>query len=75
MPRNSNPYYDIDEILADSENVSVIFQTDADNLGYLSQDSMEKDLKTGAKVELPFWAAKALVERNDARFETPKFFR
>ena len=68
-------YFDIDDILAEGENLPCTFQINAVELGYLDEtgDSGE-DLNAGTKIQLPFWLLKPLYFRNMIKVERPVHF-
>ncbi|XP_066594338.1 DNA replication complex GINS protein PSF3 [Prorops nasuta] len=53
----SPDYFSIVDILATEERISCKFQVNVPRLGYLDVSSESQDLKSGTKLELPFWAA------------------
>ncbi|MED6170515.1 hypothetical protein PIB30_031751 [Stylosanthes scabra] len=66
-------YYDIDDIIAEEEIVSVIFQKPASGVGI--DPSSETDfIETGSKVELPFWLAQELQWRQAVSVNVPPCF-
>lgn len=70
----SGGYYDIDDILAEAEVIPCSFTIDALNLGYLDEGSEESDMKSGSRVELPFWLTRVLATRGMVSLEMPKCF-
>ncbi|KAI5949596.1 PSF3 [Candida jiufengensis] len=52
-------YYDIDDILADSEKLPCQFNHTIPGLGYL-EGNPGKSIKSQTKIELPFWLAEIL---------------
>ncbi|KAH3671401.1 hypothetical protein WICMUC_004698 [Wickerhamomyces mucosus] len=53
-------YYDIDDIIGDSQRLPCKFNTDAKGLGWL-EGNPGKDMKSGTKLELPFWISEILA--------------
>uniref|UniRef100_A0A9I9E7K0 DNA replication complex GINS protein PSF3 N-terminal domain-containing protein n=1 Tax=Cucumis melo TaxID=3656 RepID=A0A9I9E7K0_CUCME len=58
-------YYDIDDILAEEELVSVVFQKAVNGVG-IDPSSETDSVESGSKVELPFWLAQELHLRQVA---------
>merc|ERR1711981_1461902 len=70
-------YYDLDAILAEEERVAAEFSIDAHGLGYLDparDATVEPDIRTGSKLDLPYWMIPPLNQRNWVEFQFPKFF-
>ncbi|KAL5568562.1 hypothetical protein UlMin_025137 [Ulmus minor] len=66
-------YYDIDDILAEEELVSVVFQKAVNGVGI--DPSAETDcVEPGSKVELPFWLGHELHLRQVAMIKIPPCF-
>ncbi|KAK3422618.1 probable DNA replication complex GINS protein PSF3 [Eucalyptus grandis] len=66
-------YYDVDDIIAEEEPVSVVFQKPANGVGI--DPSAEKNcVDQGSKVELPFWLANELCQRNAVSVLVPPCF-
>ncbi|KAJ4457465.1 putative 40S ribosomal protein S17-B [Paratrimastix pyriformis] len=65
-------YYDLDEILAEEQVIPVQFKREAADLGHLDPSSLEDRLAKDARVELPLWMGKSLLEHNIARVGNPK---
>ena len=57
----NNDYYNIDSILMEQENVPCEMRTDIFKLGHLDPSSHERDLKQGARLDLPLWLAEKLM--------------
>ncbi|TIA90020.1 hypothetical protein E3P99_01757 [Wallemia hederae] len=53
-------FYSIDSILADNQKVPSEFLTDVPGQGWL-QGGLDKDIKEGAKVDLPYWMSSTLA--------------
>ncbi|KAG6602618.1 hypothetical protein SDJN03_07851, partial [Cucurbita argyrosperma subsp. sororia] len=66
-------YYDIDDILADEELVSVMFQKAVNGVA-IDPSSETDSVESGSKVELPFWLAKELHLRQVAVMGLPACF-
>jgi GINS complex subunit 3 len=69
----SGSYYDIADILAEEERVPVVFDTPAQDLGYLVEGSQDRDVDENTKVELPYWLAEKLASKQYISFETPHY--
>ncbi|KAF3448834.1 hypothetical protein FNV43_RR09743 [Rhamnella rubrinervis] len=66
-------YYDLDDIIAEEEIVSVVFQKEVNGVGI--DPSSETDcVKPGSKVELPFWLANELHLRQVGTMKVPACF-
>lgn len=70
-------FWDIDDIM--SEELEVTCKSNQDILGggllaSSSDGKLTKDLKAGAKVEVPFWFAQGFVRRNNFELELPSIF-
>eukprot|EP00466_Bigelowiella_natans_P004228 jgi/Bigna1/129567/aug1.9_g4275 len=70
---NRSSYYDIDDILIESEPVTVSFRIDATDLGYLDPNGISDDVKEDAKVQVPFWLAESLKKRNVVDINIPDY--
>lgn len=57
---SEDSYFNIDDILASQQKVVVKFEMPLYRLGFLNQSTNEEHLKTGLKMELPFWLVKVL---------------
>ncbi|XP_024027930.1 DNA replication complex GINS protein PSF3 [Morus notabilis] len=66
-------YYDIDDILAEEELVSVVFQKAVNGVG-IDPSSETDSVEPGSKVELPFWLAHELHLRQIATMKLPPCF-
>ncbi|CAD6893791.1 unnamed protein product [Tilletia controversa] len=53
-------YWDPAEILIDGQRIACTFQLDVPGLGHL-QSNEQKNIKTGSRVDLPFWLAEPLA--------------
>ncbi|CAI5760384.1 unnamed protein product [Candida verbasci] len=64
-------YYDIDDIIADSQKIPCQFNITVPGLGYL-EGNPGKSIKQNTKIELPFWLAEILaistILNNDESF-------
>ena len=56
----TSKYYDLDDILADGENIPCKFNITVPGLGYLSGDP-EKPMQKDTTVDLPLWLAQILA--------------
>lgn len=54
-------YFDIDEILAESQKFTGNFQIEVDNLGFLMNNASNAKISVKEKLELPFWLVTALT--------------
>lgn len=55
-------YYDLDDILAESQKFSGSFKIDVDNVGFLMNATSKSKIQIKDKVELPFWLVKSLAQ-------------
>mmetsp|Transcript_29273 Transcript_29273/g.57472 ORF Transcript_29273/g.57472 Transcript_29273/m.57472 type:complete len:189 (-) Transcript_29273:172-738(-) len=67
-------YYEIDDIVAEDEQIPCIFNVDAVDLGYLDENSNDEDIKKDSKIPLPFWLTQVLATRNMVTPTLPKCF-
>lgn len=69
-------YWDIDEILAEQQEVTVKAACNVPAGGVLYSDSgvNQKDLVANDKVRIPLWLAKKMVQRKVADLEMPNMF-
>lgn len=68
-------YYDIDDILAEEERITSIFQVGALHLGALQgAGSHNENLDEGSRVELPLWLSRVLRTRNMVEVRAPPYF-
>ncbi|XP_057979098.1 DNA replication complex GINS protein PSF3-like isoform X1 [Malania oleifera] len=67
-------YYDIDDIITEEEIVSVMFQKAANGVGLLDPSAEANCVEHGSKVELPFWIAHELHQRQAALINAPTCF-
>lgn len=69
-------YYSIDEILAGSELVPVIFQHDACDLGWMDEQNVdEADLPADTRVEMPWWLACQMAGRKSIALDLPRMLQ
>lgn len=54
-------YFDLDDILAESQKFTGSFQVDVDNVGFLMNADPSSKISTKEKIELPFWLVTALT--------------
>ncbi|OWM69956.1 DNA replication complex GINS protein PSF3-like [Punica granatum] len=66
-------YYDVDDIITEEENISVIFQKAVNGVG-IDPGSEKNCVEQGSKVELPFWLASELCLRNTVVAQVPACF-
>lgn len=69
-------FWDIDEILAEQEEVTIRPVHDVVGGGLLYSTSMgaRPDLAEGAKVQVPFWLAQGFARRNTADIDLPSMY-
>ncbi|KAI5079260.1 hypothetical protein GOP47_0004739 [Adiantum capillus-veneris] len=67
-------YYDLEDLLAEEEPVSVLFRVAADGVGILDPSSEDNNVEQGAKVDLPLWLAQDLFQRQAAFINLPSYF-
>lgn len=70
-------YFDINTILSEEERVTAEFMIDAKGLGYLDparDASVEPDVISGSKLDLPYWMIQPLNKRNWVDFQFPKIY-
>lgn len=74
---SADSYFSIDDILASQQKVPVKFEVPVYRLGFLNPSADEEHLKTGLKIELPFWLTKVLgsKSRQIVSTELPKQYR
>ncbi|XP_061996436.1 DNA replication complex GINS protein psf3-like [Rosa rugosa] len=66
-------YYDIDDILAEEELVSVVFQKGANGVG-IDPSAEAYSVEPGSRVKLPFWLAYELHARQVVTMKLPACF-
>jgi GINS complex subunit 3 len=54
-------YFDLDDILAESEKFTGSFQADMENVGFLMNGKPTNAITTREKIELPFWLVRQLT--------------
>mmetsp|Transcript_16557 Transcript_16557/g.51888 ORF Transcript_16557/g.51888 Transcript_16557/m.51888 type:complete len:225 (-) Transcript_16557:327-1001(-) len=69
-------FWDIDEILAEQEEITVrpIHDVVGGGLLYSTNMAARPDLTVGAKVQVPFWLAQGFARRNTADFDLPTIY-
>lgn len=74
---SAGSYFSIGDILASQQKVPVKFEVPVYRLGFLNPSADEEHLKTGLKMELPFWLAKVLGSkaRQIVNAELPKQYK
>ncbi len=55
-------YFDIDDILAEAEEVPVTFKHEIEGVGFLDPSSDQPNIKADTKVSVPYWLAVALFD-------------
>ncbi|RDD43073.1 DNA replication complex GINS protein PSF3 [Trichoplax sp. H2] len=70
-------YFDLDDIIVCQEKVTCTFQSTVHRLGYIDPGSNKEDIQENAKMELPYWLAKALCtrKRKIVSIEYPNVYR
>lgn len=67
-------YWDIDDFLAEEEEVNVLTAKDLCGLGHLLTTTKVKDLVIQTKIAVPLWLAIVWTQRSLAVLEIPKYF-
>jgi GINS complex subunit 3 len=70
-------YFDLDDILAESQKFSGSFQLEVDNIGFLMNADAKSKISIREKIELPFWLVTALTHifiNEDMRGNTKSIF-
>lgn len=67
-------YWDIDDILAEEEPVTVLVEKDLQGFGQLHAASLEEDLKQGQKAVVPWWFATAMEKAQAGSLEPPRHY-
>lgn len=67
-------YYDLDDLFAEEEPLSVIFRVAANGVGILDPSSEDNNVEQGAKIDLPLWLAHDLFQRQAVLINLPNFF-
>jgi GINS complex subunit 3 len=67
-------YWDIDDILAEEEPVSITISKDLDGVGFLDPSVKSITLKQSTHLTVPLWLAVTMALREMAAIEEPKFF-
>lgn len=67
-------YYDIDDILMEEQLVTVVFQKEANGVGLLDPGAETNRVEQGSKVEMPFWLAHELHQRQAVSVNLPPCF-
>ncbi|TCD70497.1 DNA replication protein [Steccherinum ochraceum] len=66
-------YYDIDAILAENQKVQCTFKVNVPDMGHLAGGE-DRDIKSGAKIQIPMWMAYILIYSDYADFNIPPPF-
>ncbi|BGP12653.1 hypothetical protein JCM10213_008790 [Rhodosporidiobolus nylandii] len=66
-------YYSVHEFLADSQRLPARVLHDVPNTGHL-EGSAEKDLKAGSTLDLPYWLASQLSEKDMVDLTLPRAY-
>ncbi|CAA0839832.1 GINS complex protein [Striga hermonthica] len=75
LPRqNMANYYDIDDILAEEELVPSVFQHNANGVGLFDSSDDTDKVKSGSRIELPFWLVRELYLRQLISIRVPSCF-
>uniref|UniRef100_A0A7S1M342 DNA replication complex GINS protein PSF3 N-terminal domain-containing protein n=1 Tax=Alexandrium catenella TaxID=2925 RepID=A0A7S1M342_ALECA len=69
-------FWDVDEILAEQEEVTIrpVHDVVGGGLLYSTTMGLRPDLAEGAKVQVPFWLAQGFARRNTADIELPTMY-
>mmetsp|Transcript_23902 Transcript_23902/g.42314 ORF Transcript_23902/g.42314 Transcript_23902/m.42314 type:complete len:189 (-) Transcript_23902:22-588(-) len=67
-------YWDIDDFLAEEEPVTVLTSKELRGLGHLCPSLKNQDLPNRHKLDLPYWLAALLVQRNFITVSVPKYY-
>jgi len=67
-------YFSIEAILAQEERIPVTFKTDVYHLGHLDPGSLDEDIHSGTRIDLPLWLSRILCTRNIAEMSLPKAY-
>jgi len=70
-------YWDVEDILAEQQEVTARASKGIAAGGMLTASSngaVQKDLKEGAKIQIPYWLAQGFVRRNSMELETPNIY-
>ena len=71
-----NSYWDIDEILAEEEKLTVKFQTGSYQNSSLDPNlPIDSDIEVGQTMELPIWLALPLAQGEIIDIEVPRFYK
>ena len=70
-------YWNIDDFLAEEEQVLVRFDNDGKDLSYLDPqaDPTDKDIHKGKELKLPLWLAQSLAEKNYIHIAAPLYLK
>ena len=66
-------YWEVDDILAESQRLPCTFNIDVPGLGYL-EGSGEPDIEKHARLELPYWMAELLAVYDIVTIQQPRAF-
>ncbi|XP_076469881.1 DNA replication complex GINS protein PSF3-like [Babylonia areolata] len=75
--RDSEDYFNLDDILATNERIPCRVEMPIHRLGYLDQTTDDSTLQPGTNLELPFWLARSLCSRRRhiVSVEVPRPYR
>ncbi|KAF0682854.1 Aste57867_25041 [Aphanomyces stellatus] len=65
------PYYSVDELLAEEERVTCVFQAEAAGCGYMDPSTEGDDILENTKLDLPLWLAAALARHGTVNVQVP----
>lgn len=67
-------YWDIDDILAEEEPITIQVSEDLEGVGFLNPLASDINLKKASRLTVPLWLGSAMTIRQMATIEVPKFF-
>lgn len=67
-------YWDVDDILAEEDLVTVQLARDVPGFGHLQGSAVEEDLKSGQKAVVPYWFALAMERTMAGDLEIPRHY-
>lgn len=68
-------FWDIDDLLAEEEPVSLVSSKEIRGLGHLDRNNKSADLPQNRRIEVPFWLGLILSQRVLAELELPKYLK
>lgn len=67
-------YWDIDDILAEEESVTIKVTKDFEGLGFLNPVANDINLKKSSRLAVPLWLGSLMAMREMVNIEVPKFY-